>query len=133
MVDYFGSGDKTVGRRVALSSGGSAYVPAFMAVDNDGNPSAGQTYRLANNEAIGATSGTAPVVGVQRGTYILDVQFTGTSVQFQSLGADGVTWRNIGAALVASGSTSVALGQGSTVRLYNPNATGLTAVSATLT
>lgn len=90
------------------------------------------TYQLASNQALAATTGTTPVTGVNGGSYVFDAQFTGTSIQLQSLGSDGTTWRNVGTALTASGSTGVVLGQGATVRLYNPNGTGLTGVYASL-
>lgn len=124
----FGPGDWTVGTR--LNDG--SYVPGFARVAQDGSVLDGGVYTLANNTTVAATSGTPQVTGIPRGTYIFDVQFTGTSIQLQSLGADGATWRNVGAALTASGSVQVTLGQNSTVRLYNPNGTADTGVYATL-
>lgn len=104
-------------------------LPVYM-VDAVGSE-AGVGFTLASNVAIAATSGTTPVT-VGGGSYILDAQFTGTSVKLQALGADATTWRDV-ATLAASGSIGVVLGAGASVRLYNPNGTGLAGVYASLT
>jgi hypothetical protein len=105
-------------------------------VGEDGKPasfSPTDTYTLASNQAVAANSGTTPVTNVRGGSYVFDVQFTGTSVKLQSLGSDGTTWRDIGAAITSPGAVGVVIGQGASVRLYNPNGTGLTGVYASLT
>lgn len=89
-------------------------------------------YTLASNVTLAANAAGAATSGIIRGNYIFDVQFVGVSVQLQSLGADGMTWRNVGSPLTQPGSLSIALGQGSAVRLFNPNGTALTGVYATL-
>ena len=91
------------------------------------------SYTLASNQTVAATSGTAPVLNVQRGNYVWDAQFTGTSIKLQSLGADGVTWRDV-ATLSASGTFAgeIRFGANAQVRLYNPNATPDTGVYSSL-
>lgn len=98
----------------------------------NGNPTGQQTYQLASNQTIAANSGTPPITNVQGGSYLFDRQFTGTSITLQSLGADGTTWRDV-VNSTASGTTGVVIGQGATVRLYNPNGTSVTGVYANLT
>jgi len=120
--------------------GGSPVTP----VDKQGNvigtsasptvtQSAQTSYTLASNQAVAATSGTAPVLNVLRGNYVWDAQFTGTSIKLQSLGADGVTWRDV-ATLSASGTFAgeIRFGANAQVRLYNPNATPDTGVYSSL-
>ncbi|APX66283.1 hypothetical protein AV944_11085 [Sphingomonas sp. LK11] len=123
----FGKGDALTGTR---QSDGS-YIPAMQLVDGNGNATSNQTYTLASNATITATTGTTPVTGVQGGSYIWDVQFTGTSVTLQALGSDGVTWRDV-ATRTSSGTTGVVIGQGASVRLYNPNNAALTGVYSNL-
>lgn len=91
----------------------------------------GQVYQLASNIALGATTGTTPTAAVDGGSYLWDAQFTGTSITLQALGSDGATWRDV-ATRTTSGTTGVVIGQNATVRLYNPNGGGLTAVSSSL-
>lgn len=105
------------------------FYVATVAADKSGGTAS--TYTLANNATISATSGTTPVTGVQGGSYIWDVQFTGTSVTLQALGSDGSTWRDV-ATRTTSGTTGVVIGQGASVRLYNPNSTSLTGVYSNL-
>lgn len=95
-------------------------------------------FQLARNQTIAAGANTTPM-NVRRstrynqgGNYVLDVQFTGTSVQPQVLGADGLTWRSLGAAITTPGASQVFVGSGGAVRLNNPNGTDVTAVSASL-
>ncbi|WP_338469055.1 hypothetical protein V3I01_08090 [Sphingomonas sp. gentR] len=127
MMARFGKGDALTGTR---QSDGS-YIPAMQLVDGNGNATSNQTYTLASNATITATTGTTPVTGVQGGSYIWDVQFTGTSVTLQALGSDGVTWRDV-ATRTSSGTTGVVIGQGASVRLYNPNNAALTGVYSNL-
>lgn len=116
---------------LSTPSGSTAYAQAAVLVDGSGNPTSNQTYTLANNATIAATSGTTPVTGVQGGSYIWDVQFTGTSVTLQALGSDGSTWRDV-ATRTSSGTTGVVIGQGASVRLYNPNGASVTGVYSNL-
>ena len=101
--------------------------------DASGNASGGASYSLASNQTIAATSGTTPVTGVQRGNYVWDAQFAGTSIKLQSLGSDGVTWRDV-ATLSASGTFAgeIRFGANAQVRLYNPNGTSDTGVYSSL-
>lgn len=101
---------------------------SFTPNNATGNPGA---YQLATNATIAVTTGTAPVTGVQGASYLWDVQFTGTSVTLQALGSDGTTWRDV-ATRTTSGTTGVVIGQGASVRLYNPNGTSDTAVYSSL-
>jgi len=106
---------------------------------------AGSTYRLAGTVAangtvtpqasLAAAAGTTAVSQVRGGSYVFDAQFGGTtpSLQLQSLASDGVTWRNVGAALTAPGGFGVVIGEGSSVRLLNAGANEITGLSATLT
>lgn len=116
-------------------------IPVYN-VDDDGNPTssggggssgATQTYTLANNVPLAATTGTSPTTVTRGGAFVWDAQFTGTSLQLQSLGSDNSTWRTT-ATLTSSGTFSslVAIGVGTQVRLYNPNGTGLTGVYSNL-
>lgn len=91
------------------------------------------SYALATNATIAATSGTIPVTGVQRGNYVWNAVFAGTSVKLQSLGADGVTWFDV-ATLSASGTFAgeIRFGANSQVRLYNPNGTSDTGVYSSI-
>lgn len=110
-------------------SGNSAGIDAnYTSVQLTG----AQSYVLCKSGiTLAATSGSTPVYNIDGGNYSWDVQFTGTSVKLQQLGADGATWRDIATATVA-GITAVVLGQNAAVRLYNPNATNDTAVSSTI-
>lgn len=114
----------------------------FIALDRLGQPLGGNAYTLATAQNLTAQAGssaaptagsvTTPVAGLAGGSYLWDAQFTGTSVVLQALGADGVTWRDV-ATRTTSGTTGVVIGQGATVRIYNPNASAVTAVSSSLT
>lgn len=109
--------------------------PVYLVNPADGAGYAGtvpKTYQLASNQTIAANSGTTPITNVQGGSYLFDVQFTGTSVRLETLGADGTTWRPVTTS-TTSGTTGVVIGQGATVRLYNPNGTSVTGVYANLT
>lgn len=101
--------------------------------DSSGNASGGASYTLASNQTVAATTGTTPITGVQRGNYVWDAQFTGTSIKLQALGADGVTWRDV-ATLSASGTFAgeIRFGANAQVRLYNPNGTSDTGVYSSL-
>jgi hypothetical protein len=116
---------------VSLADGTTAYAEAHVMVDGFGNPSGGNVYQLATNATIAATTGTASTTGVQGGSYLWDVQFTGTSVVLQALGSDGTTWRNVATA-AASGTVGVVIGQNATLRLYNPNGTADTGVYSSI-
>jgi hypothetical protein len=97
-----------------------------------GNSSGGSAvYQLATNATIAATTGTASTTGVQGGSYLWDVQFTGTSVVLHALGSDGTTWRNVATA-TTSGTVGVVIGQNATLRLYNPNGTADTGVYSSI-
>jgi len=104
----------------------------MMAINNDGSFGA-QAYSLAANETIAANQPGASVTRVQRGDYVLDAQFAGTSVKLQSLGADGTTWRDV-TTVTTPGTVAgkISLGQDSQVRLQNPNGTSVTGVYASL-
>lgn len=104
----------------------------MMAINNDGSFGA-QAYSLAANETIAANQPGSSVTRVQRGDYVLDAQFTGTSVKLQSLGADGTTWRDV-TTVTTSGTVAgkISLGQDSQVRLQNPNGTSVNGVYASL-
>lgn len=86
-------------------------------------------YDLGSNITIPANSGTTPITGVNSGVYTLDVQFTGTSLKLQYLGADGTTWRDA-VTMNASGTYAgdIRIGANATVRLYNPNGSAVTGV-----
>lgn len=101
---------------------------AVYMVNSDGSFGA-QAYSLASNETIPANSAGSVVVRVQRGDYVFDAQFNGTSLVLQSLGADGATWRNV-STLNASGTapSRIGFGQDTQVRVYNPNGAALTNV-----
>lgn len=104
---------------------GSAANPTVTTASQD-------TYTLASNQAIAAGGNTTPVAGVKRGVYVWDAQFTGTGpLVLQSLGADGVSWRNV-ASLNASGTLAgeVRIGANANLRLFS--STALTAVSSSL-
>lgn len=115
--------------------------PVFT-VDQFGNPT-GATYQLASAQALAAQAGnpanptanstTANVSGIQGGSYLWDLQVSGTSpnITLQSLGSDGATWRDV-ASRTTSGTTGVVIGQGATVRLYNASANTAT-ISSSLT
>ena len=111
----------------------TAFIPSYVAVTSAGSPVDTLSYTLATNQTIAATSGTTPVTVTSRGTYVWDAQFTGTSVVLQSLGADGVTWRDV-ATLSASGTYAgeIRIGSNAQVRLYNPNGTSDTGVYSSL-
>lgn len=129
---YFLPGSTLQASTAKADPSGRRYViPQVQLVDGNGNATSPQPYTLANNATIAATSGTMPVTGVQGGSYIWDVQFTGTSVTLQALGSDGSTWRDV-ATRTSSGTTGVVIGQGASVRLYNPNSTSLTGVYSNL-
>lgn len=115
-------------------SGTARAVVVAGRVNSDGSVSStgDSTYQLASNQPVTSNSGSTPVTKINGGSYIFDAQFTGTSIQLQTLGADGTTWRTL-ATLNSSGSTGVVLGGNSTARLYNPNGTNLTGVYASLT
>jgi hypothetical protein len=114
-------------------------IPVFLVNADTSNPSAfgrpanagGNVYQLATNATIPATTGTASTTGVQGGSYLWDVQFTGTSVVLQALGSDGTTWRNVATA-TTSGTVGVVIGQNATLRLYNPNGTADTGVYSSI-
>lgn len=103
-------------------------------VDQYGLPTQGGAYTLASNAALGATTGSATAVGIIGGSYIFSAIFTGTSVALQTLGADATTWVALSppAVLTGSGSVGVVIGNNAAVRLYNPNASGLTGLYATI-
>lgn len=88
-------------------------------------------YTLASAATIAANSAGTQASKLNSGMYLWDVQFTGTSIVLQALGADGATWRDV-ATRTTSGTTEVRIGQNATVRLNNPNGTALTAVSSNL-
>jgi hypothetical protein len=106
-------------------------------VDANGDDMGGLAYQLAGQfggagDTINANAnGTAQ--RVQRGSYIWDAVFSGTSLQLQVLASDGVTWRTL-ATLNASGTFAgtLQIGLGSQVRLANPNGTALTGVWSSL-
>jgi len=121
-----------------VDGGGNAsnvWVPVMMGIDGNGLPLASSTFTMASNVPLGATTGATPVTGIAGGSYIFSAIFTGTSVALQTLGPDGLTWMALSppAVLTGSGSMGVVLGNNATVRLYNPNASGLTGVYASLT
>ncbi len=116
-------------------------VDGTGATAGDATRPGGNVYQLASNTGLAATSGTTPVTGVQAGSYIWDAQFNGAAtntIQLQALGSDGVTWRVVATQTISAGQTAqgasmgVVLGQNSTVRLYNPNATALTGVYSSI-
>jgi len=121
-------------------------VPVYIVDGNLASKTAGQasgpqTYQLASNQSLTAQTGTSanpttgstttPVTGVAGGSYLWDAQFTGTSVTLQSLGSDGVTWRDV-ATRTTSGTTGVVIGQNASVRLYNPNNSAVTGLYSNL-
>ena len=112
-------------------SGRPVPVQFTRSVDAAGNDASGVAYQILGvpggaGETLAATSGTVPVT-VQRGSYLWDAQFTGTSLQLQAQAADGVTWRTV-STLNASGTQTgfISFGLGTKVRIYNPNATSVT-------
>jgi len=121
-------------------------VPVYIVDGNLASKTAGQasgpqTYQLASNQSLTAQAGTSanptagstttPVTGVAGGSYLWDAQFTGTSVTLQSLGSDGVTWRDV-ATRTTPGTTGVVIGQNASVRLYNPNNSAVTGLYSNL-
>ena len=117
------------GRMPQRASGGLYEPQVVVSVDADGNLP-GIAYPLANNVAIGANTGTAPVARVARGVYLWDAQFAGAGpLKLQALGADGATWRDV-ASLNASGAFAgeIRIGAGASLRLFS--ATALTGVYA---
>lgn len=132
MPDYYGDSDRLIGKRVDLGNGRSAFIAGTMAMDASGNPASGQTYQLASNQTIAATSGTSPVSGIQGGSYLWDVQIpANSSITLQALGSDGVTWRDV-STRTTSGTTPVVIGQNASVRLYNPGASAIAGVFSNL-
>ena len=93
------------------------------------------TYQLASNITLAGSAATTPITAVTGGSYVFDARFGGTtpSLNLQALGADGVTWVNVGAALTAGGNVGVVIGQGASVRILNNTANSITALSASLT
>jgi hypothetical protein len=93
-------------------------LPVWIA-DDDGNPllvgGRQETLNLITNNVV------QPPQQAYGGDYVWSVQgtFGGASVQLQSLGPDGATYQNIGAAKTApdtNGGTGVGLGSNATVR-----------------
>jgi len=125
------TGGYDAAQAVPVPNGQVAYVRAFVPVDGNGNALSGNSYQLASNQTIAATTGTTPTTSIQGGSYLWDVQFTGTSVTLQSLGSDGVTWRDV-ATRTTSGTTGVVIGQNASVRLYNSNNNAVTGVYSSL-
>ncbi len=121
---------------VSLPDGTTAYAELVATADASGNIANSTSYNLTGSATpvgLAATTGTTPIAGVVGGVYVWDAQFTGTSLQLQSLGADGTTYRTV-ATLNAAGTFAgeVRVGRNATLRLYNPNGTALTAVSSSL-
>lgn len=92
-----------------------------------------ETYELASNIALAATTGGTPVASVAGGSYVFTPIFTGTSVKLQALGPNGSTYVDVATVATSGTPTGVVIGNNATVRLYNPNGSGLTGVYASLT
>ena len=112
-----------------VTPAGVAYTPGTGLRPAGG--SSGGSYTLAAAISLAATTGGTSVTGVQTGSYIFAAVFTGTSVKLQALGPDGSTWVDV-ATQTGSGQQGVVLGNNASVRLYNPNGSGLTGLSASL-
>lgn len=100
-------------------------------------PQGMDVYKLASNITLASGASTTPVTSLPRGSYLLDVSGTfnaGASLQLQSLGSDGTTWRNVGGAISAQGTvaTSYTLAGSSQVRLTNTGSASVTGLYATL-
>lgn len=118
-------------------TGREAQAMAVVSITSTGAEAGQESYALANAVTLAAQGASAPIAGVRRGVYVWDAQWTGAgSLQLQSLGADGVTWRTV-ATLAAPGvlAGEVRVGANATLRLFNANAGGgasFTALSSTL-
>lgn len=102
-------------------------VPNSNGIGFSDGVASGSSYQLAGTvggtgDTLAGNTGSNPVSNVVGGSYVFDVQLTGTSVRLEALASDGITWRTIYTA-TTSGSTGVVLGQNATVRVYNPNGT----------
>jgi hypothetical protein len=84
---------------------------------------------LATAATLAAGAATAPLTGVQAGSYIFEAIFTGADLQLQRLGPDGATWINAGV-LAASGSVGVVLAANDAIRLRNNSAASITGLHA---
>jgi hypothetical protein len=84
---------------------------------------------LATAATLAAGAATAPLTGVQAGSYIFEAIFTGADLQLQRLGPDGATWINAGV-LAASGSVGVVLAANDSIRLRNNSAASITGLFA---
>jgi hypothetical protein len=84
---------------------------------------------LATAATLAAGAATAPLTGVQAGSYIFEAIFTGADLQLQRLGPDGATWINAGV-LAASGSVGVVLAANDTIRLRNNSGASITGLFA---
>ena len=94
-------------------------------------------YTLASNQTLAAGAGTAPVTGVARATYILDISGTfanGASLSLQYLASDGATWRNGVTGITGPGTdpNSYQAAANATVRLYNAGSASVTGLYGTL-
>ena len=127
--------------KLPRNTGGVGVNPMYVRrVDANGDDAGGLAYQLAGipggaGEGLAANTSSGSIVTVQRGDYIFDAQFAGsTSIQLEAVASDGVTWRTV-TSLAASGSspTKISLGLGSKVRLRNASATAATGLYASLT
>jgi len=108
-------------------------MPVIL-VDQYGMATQASSVQMASNMTLAATTGSATNVGIVSAGYIFSAIFTGAaSVALQALGPDAVTWTTVATLTGSGNNVGVALGSNAAVRLYNPNATSLTSLYASLT